>query len=185
MLDHWDGLYSTAVDHFDAVNDILEALRQSFLKMVDMVRSAPEPLPSSIDNEMIVQVVNVMETNFHEQVQQNKRINMDRIEPFFKTYADAFFGSLSTGYQTMYGMGISLTWPIVYMITPFVQRLPSQVVDREMFQGVFEAPGELKQALYNLLADIMKSDYAHFVQMIAAFLSTVDFKRMLGDKVEL
>jgi hypothetical protein len=187
MLDHADQMfrYATRDQHFTMVNRVLEALKQSFMKTVDLVRKAPQPLPPVIDADMMDQVLDVMKQHFHDLLQKDPQVDLTQIEGFFRTYADAFFSSLKTGYRNLFGMGISLTWTIVYMVTPFAERLDTNVIDRAMFSEVLDAPEHLKTFLYDALSQIMTSDYAHFVQMAATFLSTIDLNKLMREKVEL
>lgn len=187
MLDHADHMfkYATRDQHFTMVNRVLGALKNAFLSTVRLVQKAPVPLPQVINKDMIDQVAEVMEQQFHDMLQKDPDVDLAQIEPFFRTYADHFFLAMRNGYKTLFDMGISLTWTIVYMIVPFIEKLDTEIINRSMFKDVLDVPDHLKKFLDDTLAEIMTSDYAHFVQMAAAFLSTIDMKKLMTRKDEL
>jgi len=187
MLDNADHMFKFATrdQHFTMVNRITTALKDSFMATIKLVQKAPVPLPHVIDKDMIDQVVEVWEQQFHDILQKDPDVDLGQIEPFFRTYADHFYLALRNGYKQLFDMGISLTWPIVFMFTPYLEKLDTEFLDREMFKDVLDAPDHLKQFLYDTLAEIMTSDYAHFVQMAATLLSNIDLKKLMNQKTEL
>lgn len=187
MLDHADDMFKFATrdQHFVMVNRVLGALKNAFLNTIKLVQKAPVPLPQVIDKDMIDQVAEVMERQFHDLIQKDPDVDLGQVEPFFRTYADHFFLAMRNGYKTLFDMGISLTWTIVYMATGYIEKLDTEVLNRDMFKDVLDVPEHLKQFLYDNLAEVMTSSYGHFIQMGAAFLSTINLKKLMAGKFDL
>jgi len=187
LLDHADNMFTrvTQDKHFFAVNRVLDAFKESFIKTVDYFRQGSQHLPPTLDEHMVQQFFAYQEDQFRQTLQRDAKVDSDLVKSFVDQYVHVLYEHLAQGYQTLDGLGIRLSWTMLFAVTPFIQGLPTEIIDPDMFRDVIEAPGQLKQVLYDLLATVVSSGYSHFLQMFAAFLSTVNFKKFLHGKEEL
>jgi hypothetical protein len=187
LLDHVDGLFLlyTQDAHFVAMNRVIAAFKNSFLRTLEPVKRSKSQPSGSLEPHTVNELFEVQQKHFQDIIKVDPDVNTSQIEPFIRDYVGHFFETLKSIYEKIYSTGLSLNWTLIFMLLPFVERLPTDLLDRSMFSDVLDVPGQMKQALHDFLSELMSGDQAHFIRMIVTFLSTLDFKRMMQDKSEL
>lgn len=182
LLDQADKQFSayTQEEHFQVINLVLAALKDSFLKTLHPLQHSSSQRPTgSLEPETINELFDVQEKHFHkilkEDLEHYDLSHMSHeLDPFFQEYIGHFFKSMKESYANIYHNGVSLNWTLLFLIVPFIERLPTDVVERDMFSDLLDIPGQLKQKLHDFLEDIMSGNQAHFLDTLLKMIGLKD-----------
>lgn len=189
LLDHAHDIVDkhTKEAEFEAMNDVLETLKESFFMTLKPLENAKVKPSGSLEPSTVSELFDVMQTHFRDILMSHDNLTKSSIQPFVSHYVGPFFASIKELYAKGYSLGLSLNWSMIYILAPFLKNVPTDIFSRSSFQEILSVPGMLKQALYDMLEQLFSGDLAHVIRMILAFMQTIDWQRMMGnsEKVEL
>jgi len=188
MIDEFVHLFDhvTGQDHFVAANKVLEAFLKALFLTLEPAGKVQPKLQGTLTPQMMDDLLNVQMEHFNNLLAKYPDISKTQLPAFLSKYVVVIFDTLKQAYRSVSDLGFNLNWSLIFILLPFLERLPTDIFFREHFAEILDIPGQLKQSIHDFLEDIFSSDQAHFVRMFVSFLKTVDWQKLLKTgKVEL
>jgi len=188
FLDHANEMFEehTHDREFNASNSVVAALKAAFGRTLEPVKKASDRPQGALDPVTVNELFDVMQVNFEDIMNNSSHVKASRVKGFVDKYVNDFFKSLKDLYRSGYAVGLSVNWSMIFIVLPFLDRIPTDIFFRDSFEELLLVPGQLKQSVHDFLEDLLQGDQAHFIRMIMSFAKTVDWQGMFrGEKVEL
>jgi len=168
--------------HFQVINRILDAFKIAWLHAMDQYQQSSDTPSGSIDADAMNDFVKVVEEQFHRILSNDKEVRESELAPFL-AQVHHVFDMVTSAYEQILELElpIQLSWSLFFMVKPLIERIPTDLFERAMFQELLEMPSLLKERLHDLLENLLSGDQAHFIRLILTFLSNLDYS-MLQDK---
>jgi len=165
--------------HFDILNRVIEAFKQSFIRAVEEVENARDAPSGTLSAEMMSIFMKRMDSIMEAMINRDAQISDSEWILFLGMIHHVFEGFVEA-YRQMTDYGIELPWSLLSIVKTLVTPLPTNIFDRSMFGDWLRYPKVLKETLFNIIEEVMTGDQAHFIKMIATFVSS-----KFGEKPEL
>jgi len=171
-------------EHFHILNLVLDSFKKSFVEAVSEVEKAQlmhDAPKGPISVEMMRSFLSQQESIMYRLIQRDPRIVQSDWMMFLDKLHHVFDG-LYEIYKEIdsYGKpyGITLSWTWVSFLKTIIAPLPTNLFDRNMFLDVLEIPSKMKETVHYFVEEVVSSEQGHLVKMVAAFLTTVDWKNL-------